>query len=63
MGKYEDAKFLVKRKARKEWACSKCGEKIAIGQLYYRESLGLIDKGPHIVLQAYCNDCVQQNKD
>ena len=57
MGKYEDAKFLVIRKARKEWTCFRCGERISIGQYYYRESLGLIDKGPNITLQAYCKDC------
>ncbi len=57
MGKYEDAKFLVIRKARKEWTCFRCGKRISIGQYYYRESLGLIDKGPNITLQAYCKDC------
>jgi ribosomal protein L37AE/L43A len=36
MGKYENAKFLVKRKARKDWVCFKCGKKISVGQSYYR---------------------------
>jgi len=57
MGKYENAKFLIRRTARKEWLCCKCGKEIKTKEEYYRESLGLMDKGPHIVFETYCLDC------
>jgi len=57
MGKYEKAKFLVRRKARQGHICKMCNKEIKPKEDYYSETLGLIDKGPHITFYAYCLEC------
>jgi hypothetical protein len=57
MSKYEKAKFLVKRKARKVHFCNICGKNINPKDEYYSETLGLIDRGPHIQFYSYCLEC------
>jgi len=61
MGKYEKAKFLVLRTARQSWECKIYGKEIKPKEKYYRESLGLIDKGPHITFYAYCLECAPKS--
>ena len=62
MGKYENAKFLVIKKARKNYLCVICKKDILSKEHYYRESLGLINPGPNIELRAYCIDCAKKSK-
>jgi hypothetical protein len=57
MGRYESAKFLVKRVARKSHVCKMCEKQIAPKEQYYSETLGLINKGPSIRFYSYCLNC------
>lgn len=57
MSRYEAAKFLVKRKARKGHVCRSCGKPIDPKDEYYSESLGLMMKPPNVSLNSYCLNC------
>jgi len=53
MGKYEDAKHLVKKTARKNYVCINCSKEIIKSEEYYRETFGLVNPGPNVTLNAY----------
>jgi len=56
MTRYDSIKFLKDTKARKMWECAQCGRTIEIGEIYFKESTGLIN-APHLVLRAFCAMC------
>jgi hypothetical protein len=39
MSKYDDLRFLKETKASAEHTCSRCGDTILVGQIYYSEVL------------------------
>ena len=57
MGKYEKAKYLIRREARIPHVCHRCGREIKRDEEYFGETLGLIDKGPHLTFHSYCLEC------
>ena len=57
MGKYEDTKYLILKKSRKNYSCKICEKEIIPNEEYYRETLGLINPGPNITLYPYCINC------
>ena len=57
MGKYEDAKYWVRRKARNLWICFSCDSEIEPGTYYYAETLGLIGPSPGMVFRKVCARC------
>lgn len=56
MSKYESAKFLKENKTRNLYSCEKCNAEIKIGEIYYRESIGMIN-APGIKLKKFCYKC------
>ena len=62
MGKYEDAKWLILRKAHKKHICKSCDKIILPKEEYYNETLGLMDKGPNITFYHYCISCGKKSK-
>jgi hypothetical protein len=56
MMKYEQAKYLVKTKARIGHNCCLCGRIIKIGDCYYKEKLDM-QKPPSLVLKEFCEKC------
>lgn len=57
VGKYESAKFLVKRTARKSHICRMCGRQISPNEQYYSETLGPMRKDPNMRFYSYCLGC------
>jgi hypothetical protein len=57
MGKYDEIKKLVKKKARVDHKCSKCGRIITRGTDYYKEDIGRINKPPNLLLRDFCLEC------
>ena len=62
MSKYDALKFLKETKARIPHACNYCGKEIKKGEIYYRESIGMVN-APGIELSKFCNDCHEQHGD
>jgi hypothetical protein len=56
MTKYEQAKYLVKTKARIGHNCYLCGRKIKNGDCYYKEKLDM-QKPPSLILKEFCEKC------
>jgi hypothetical protein len=56
MTKYEQAKYLVKTKARIFNDCCICDQVIKPGDYYYKETIDM-QKPPSLVLKAYCKNC------
>ena len=59
MSKYDNAKTLKLTKAGVSHACAKCGQTIQKGDMYYRESLGLIPKPLGMTLHSFCRMCIE----
>lgn len=56
MSKYNTLKFLKETKARIPHICSKCGENINKGDIYYSESIGRVN-ALGLRLREFCYKC------
>lgn len=62
MSKLDKMKYLKSTKARSEHFCSKCANKINIGDIYYSEKLD--DKFLHSLhIKKFCLDCYPKFKE
>lgn len=62
MTKYENAKYLIKLKAKIQHECHKCGKCIEVGEFYYKERTDMRPP-PSLTLREFCARCgiEQQN--
>lgn len=59
MGKYDDLKFFKETKARSNHICSKCGQQIITGDIYFPEEIK--DKFLHSLhRKKLCGECYQE---
>ena len=56
MTKYEEAKYLIKLKARIQHACHQCGKCIEVGEFYYKERVDMRPP-PALILREFCERC------
>ncbi len=56
MSKHDNLKYLLKRKARKDYRCAQCDQEILPGQYYYSEQIDMV-KPPSLVLYKFCEPC------
>lgn len=57
ISKYDKLKYWRKVKSRSCHKCSRCSAWIEPTELYYRETLGLVNPPPKTVLNAMCAGC------
>jgi hypothetical protein len=62
VSKYNSLKFLKETKARVLHFCDNCDQEIQKGEIYYRESIGMVN-APGIKLKKYCNNCNEKHGD
>jgi len=59
VSKYNRLKFLKETKARVLHFCDNCDQEIKKGEIYYRESIGMVN-APSIKLREFCKKCYEK---
>lgn len=59
MSKYDALKFFKATKARILHVCVNCGQEIKKGDIYYRETIEMVN-APGVKLMEFCSKCYEK---